>query len=407
MNDLAFACEILFWSCLLLLLYSYVVYPLLLLCFVRLFGATRTPAPVPDSMLPSVSLLIAAHNEESVIEERLRNAVALDYPDDKLEILVASDGSRDLTADIVRRFGSPKVRLLDYPQNRGKAAVLNTSITECRGEIVVLSDANTQTDADAIRQLVRWFADPKVGVVCGKLVLTDPRTGRNVDSLYWKYETVLKNCEGKLGGLLGANGAIYAIRRGLFPQLPTNTIVDDLVLPLLAKLQSGCRLVYDRDAVAREETAPNIGLEFRRRSRIGAGGFQSIGYLWRLLNPRCGWVCFTFASHKILRWLGPFFMIGMLISNVLLWQSPFYFDVLLAQVAFYGMAVVAAYLPARSKPLKLLRLTTMFTLMNLALFVGFWRWLRGRQKGTWERTTRASGAAAEASSAEAALPCPK
>src|SRR5262249_30950742 len=147
-------------------------------------------------------------------------------------------------------------------------------------------------------------------VVCGRLVLTDPATGCNVDSYYWRYETFLKRCEGRLGALLGANGAIYAIRRELYTPIPGNTIVDDFVIPLRAKLRTGCRIVYDGDAVAREETPPNVGAEFHRRSRIGAGGFQSIGLLWRLLNPRSGWVAFTFFSHKILRWVCPFFLVA-------------------------------------------------------------------------------------------------
>src|SRR5262249_38664493 len=158
----------------------------------------------------------------------------------------------------------------------GKAATLNAAFAELAGDIVLLSDANTFTDATAARNIVRWFADPRVGVVCGRLVLTDPATGGNADSLYWRYETFLKECEGRLGALPGATGGIYAFRRGLYAPIPDDTIVDDFVIPLAAKLRTGCAIVYDRDAVAREETAPDVRAEFRRRSRIGAGGFQSI-----------------------------------------------------------------------------------------------------------------------------------
>src|SRR4029079_12592565 len=142
-----------------------------------------------------------------------------------------------------------------------------------RGEIVLLSDANTFTDVDALRRIVRWFADPQVCGVCGRLVLTDPATGQNVDSLYWRYETYLKRCEGRLGALLGANGGIYAVRPSCFNPIPANTIVGGLVLPLQAKLRTGCEIVYDPEAVANEETPSNIKSEFRRRARIGAGGF--------------------------------------------------------------------------------------------------------------------------------------
>jgi hypothetical protein len=227
-----------------------------------------------------------------------------------------------------------------------------------------------------------------VGVACGRLVLTDPVSGGNVDSLYWKYETFLKKCEGRLGALLGANGGIYAIRRELFTPIPDQTIVDDFVIPLLARLLSGCAIVYDRRAVAREETPPTIRSEFHRRSRIGAGGFQSIGLLWRLLHPRHGWVAFTFLSHKIFRWLCPFCMVGLMASNLLLWHRPFFQAALAVQAGFYLASLLAALVPARVRLLRPLRLATMFTGMNAALLVGFWRWLRGNQQAAWKRTLR-------------------
>jgi cellulose synthase/poly-beta-1,6-N-acetylglucosamine synthase-like glycosyltransferase len=256
------------------------------------------------------------------------------------------------------------------------------------GDVVVLSDANTYMDRGAARRLAQWFAEPAIGVVCGRLSLVDASKSKNADSLYWKYETFLKKCESRLGALLGANGAIYALRRELFHPIPDHTIVDDFVIPLQARLRTGCGIVYDSKAVAREQTPPSIAAEFGRRARIGAGGFQSIGWLWGLLHPRQGWIAFTFLSHKILRWLCPFFLIGMLASNILLADDPFYRGWLAAQVAFYALALVAGHLPARWKLLKPLRLTTMFASMNLALLVGFWRWLRGRQRGTWQRTER-------------------
>jgi cellulose synthase/poly-beta-1,6-N-acetylglucosamine synthase-like glycosyltransferase len=379
---------VLLWTCLAAVVYAYAGYPVLVWCLARLFGRRPSPRPVRDEDLPSLSLLIAAHNEEAVIEERLRNALAMDYPAEKLEVVVASDGSSDGTADIVRRYAGRRVRLLDYAQRRGKAAVLNSAFPGLRGEIVMLSDANTCTDAGAARKLVRWFGDPAVGVVCGRLVLTDPATGRNADSLYWKYETFLKRCEGRLGALLGANGAIYALRKELYEPLPRGTILDDFLIPLLAKLRTGCALLYDTEAVAHEETPAEVRDEFRRRSRIGAGGFMSVGVLWRLLDPRRGWVAFAFLSHKLLRWLCPFFLLALLGCNVALCREPVYAALLLAQAAFYLLSGVAAFIPARLRALKVLRLTTMFTSMNGALLVGFGRWLWGGGQGTWKRTIR-------------------
>jgi len=275
--------------------------------------------------------------------------------------------------------------------------VLNSSFPELKGDVILLSDANTEFDRMAARNIVRWFADPEIGVVCGRLVLVDPETGQNADSLYWEYETFLKKCEGQLRALLGANGGIYAIRRHLFQPIPSETIVDDFVIPLQAKLRTGCAIIYDCQAVAREETPATVESEFHRRSRIGAGGFQSIALLWRLLDPRQGWIAFTFLSHKVLRWLCPFFMLGLLLTNAVLWQEPFFRFALLAQGVFYSTSVLIAFVPGRFRTLKPLRITTMFTGMNAALLVGFWRWLWGSQRGAWKRTARlaeADGSAA-------------
>jgi cellulose synthase/poly-beta-1,6-N-acetylglucosamine synthase-like glycosyltransferase len=390
--------EVLFWSCLVAVAFAYLGYPLLILFLARVLGRKPEPPKPDEARLPVVSLLIAAHNEEHDIEDRILNALALNYPADKLEIAIASDGSTDGTNEIVRRYAEryrDRVKLFAYETNRGKATVLNESVPRLRGEVVILSDANTFMAVDAALRLAAWFADPDVGVVCGRLVLTDPRTGRNIDSLYWKYETFLKKCESRLGALLGSNGAIYAIRKKLFPEVRPGTLIDDFVIPLEAKRRSGCRIIYDTKAVAREETPATIRAEFRRRVRIGAGGFQSIGLLWPLLSPAHGWVALTFFCHKILRWACPFLLLGMLCANALLIADPFYRWLLGGQLAFYAAAVLGNWLPARPRILRYLRLPTMFTAMNLALLFGFFRWLRGNQTGVWARTARSAPAARE------------
>jgi cellulose synthase/poly-beta-1,6-N-acetylglucosamine synthase-like glycosyltransferase len=381
---------ILFWWCAAMVVYVYAGYPLLAAWLARRFGRLTEPRLLDDEQLPSISLLVAAHNEESVIRQRLENALAMDYPTDKLEIVVASDGSSDQTAAIVKQFGGRGVRLLDFHDRRGKASVLNAAVASLRGGIVLLSDANTFLDPSAARRLVRWFADDRIGVVCGRLVLSDPQTGQNVDSLYWKYETFIKKCEARLGALLGANGAIYALRREEYQPIPGDTIVDDMVIPLLAYLRTGCRTVYDAQAVAYEETPPRIASEFRRRARIGAGGFQSLARLWRLLDPRRGWIALAFLSHKVLRWLCPFFLLGMLAANLLLLDQPLYRLMLAAQLMFYAVSAAGTFLPGSAPLVRLIRATTMFSSMNLALLVGFGRWLTGRQRGAWQRTARPS-----------------
>jgi cellulose synthase/poly-beta-1,6-N-acetylglucosamine synthase-like glycosyltransferase len=377
-----------FWVSLAAVLYAYVLYPLLIGVLAALFARREEAPPLSDDECPRVSILIAAYNEEAEIDGQIQRLLAVDYPKDRLQIVIASDGSQDLTPFIVERYADQGVQLLHYKVRRGKATVLNSSFASLTGDIVVLSDANTHIDAGAVRKLVRWFRDPRVGVVCGRLDLVDPATGRNVDGLYWKYETYLKKREGRLGGLLGANGGIYALRRCLHVPIPNNTIIDDFVMPLLVRLRHGCAIVYDPTAVAVEETPAGITSEFHRRARIGAGGFQSIPLLWRLLNPRQGWTAFTFFSHKMMRWLCPFFLLALLISSAALVWDPFYRGALVAQGCFYLASLIAAFLPARLRVLRPLRLTTMFTGMNAALLVGFWRWVSGRQQAAWVRTAR-------------------
>ncbi len=388
MSTAEFILAAVFWCCAAGVLYAYLGYPAVVYACSRLFGHAPRPPDATEHQLPRVALLIAAHNEADVIEERIANALASDYPTDRLQVVIASDGSDDGTAEICRRHEG-RIRALIFSERRGKAATLNAAFATLSADIVVLSDANTDMDRSAIRNLVRWFSDPAVGAVCGRLVLTDPRTGRNSDSLYWRYETFLKQCESRLGGLLGANGAIYAIRRELFTPLPPGTMVDDFVIPLAARLRSGCRIVYDSDAIAREETPPGIGDEFRRRSRIGVGGAQALGMLWPLMNPAQGWTAFTLLSHKILRWICPLLLLGALFSSAALAAIPAYRLALAAQLAFYTLSGAAFILPPANRFFRLLRLLPMFTGMNLALLTGFIRAMRGKATGIWRRTDRA------------------
>jgi cellulose synthase/poly-beta-1,6-N-acetylglucosamine synthase-like glycosyltransferase len=382
------AAAIIFWCCVLTILYEYLVYPPVIFACSRLFGRRGTPAELDRESLPRISLLIAAYNEEDVIQERIENALRLDYPRDKLEIVVASDGSTDATSEIVRRYADRGVVLLDFPQRRGKSMVINDAMTTIGSDIVLLSDANTDMEPGAARRLVRWFHDPSIAAVCGRLKLFDSKSGSNVDSHYWRYENFLKRCEGRLDAALGANGAIYAIRREAFRPIPRDTLVDDLTIPLYAKLHGcGC-IVYDSQAVAVEETAPNLRSEFRRRSRIGAGGFQAIARLWQILHPRYGWTAFSFLSHKVLRWCSPFLLAGAILSSSVLVDIPMYRVLWMAQLLFYAAAALGSCLTPRGHITRSIRLVAFFTGVNFALFAGFIRWLQGNQNGVWLRTPR-------------------
>jgi cellulose synthase/poly-beta-1,6-N-acetylglucosamine synthase-like glycosyltransferase len=386
--DVTMIAVICFWTCAALIVYTYLGYPILIWALSRLFGREPKPLEGNDAEWPFVSLLIPAFNEEGILDDRLQNALAMDYPSDKLDIVVGSDGSTDATTEIARNYANRGVRLLDYGLRRGKATILNESMPELRGDVVLMTDANTMIDPGALRKLVRWLHDPTVGVVCGRLLLIDPGEGRNVDGLYWKYETFIKRCENRLGALLGANGGIYVVRKSLFAPIPATTTVDDLVIPLRAKLATGCRIIYDSEAIAREETAPDIKGEFRRRARNGTGDLRSLEILWPILNPIWGWTTFTFFSHKILRLACPFLLVGLLGSTLLLKDRPLYHAAFVSQIGFYLVSLTAGYLPPRPKAFRFLRLTTMFISMNLALLLGYWRRIWGTQQGTWRPTGR-------------------
>lgn len=391
--------EILCWVSIGLILYSYVVYPVLLGIVSRIAVARKKAVAGRSTQVdqdlqaaedwPMVSLVIAAYREEQVIADRVQNALNLDYPADRFEVLIGVDGQEDSTGELVAKAAlrDSRVRLLQYPQRRGKASVLNDSIPQAVGQIVCLSDANTFWDRDALKKMVCHFSDPRVGGVCGRLILTDASGGENVDGLYWKYENWLKEKEGDMGALLGANGAIYAIRKSLYEPIPAHTIVDDFLIGMRIH-QAGHQFLYDKSAIAREETAPTIRDEFQRRTRIGAGNFQSLGWLSGLLWPAYGLVSWAFWSHKVLRWICPALMVVALVANFILADQPIYRGLLVAQSAFYGLALLGSLWKIPGKFGSPTRLAWMFVMMNVALGFGFHRWLFKTQKGTWKRTER-------------------
>jgi cellulose synthase/poly-beta-1,6-N-acetylglucosamine synthase-like glycosyltransferase len=381
--------EILFWVCAAGVCYTYLGYPILVWMISRRFPDPVRLAEdaVPPTDWPKVSLIIAAYKEEKVILPRLVNATLLDYPPEKLEILVGVDGQEDCTGELVQEFQDSRVRLVQYPQRRGKASVLNDTVPQAQGDILVFSDANTMTKPDSLKNLVRHFRDSQIGSVCGKLELIDSASGQNVDGIYWKYENFLKGCESRINGLLGVNGGIYALRKELYEPLPTNAIVDDFLIGMRVHLQRK-RLVYDSTAIALEETPDTIGQEFQRRTRIGAGGFQSLKWLAPLLNPRRGWIAFTFWSHKMLRWICPLFLLGAALSNACLIEVHLYSMLAGLQAAFYLLAAVGMWWLTGNRLPRILRLPAMFVSMNAALLVGLWRSLRGIRGGTWKRTER-------------------
>src|SRR5689334_15602779 len=252
-----------------LLFYTYFGYPLALWALTRLIRTKPDSTPGAADW-PTVSILISAYNEEAVIAERVENLLELDYPSERLEILIGSDGSADRTTDIVESYS--KVRLLSFAERRGKASVLNDLVAAARGEIVVLTDANTFFRPDAVRQLVRTLIHRPYGsVAVGQLELRSPAERGNLDGSYWRFETWIKTLESRVGSLLGANGAIYAFRRERYQPLPPEAIVDDFLIPMLMRLRFGDRIFFVPEARAWERSPDEVVDEFRRRVRIGAG----------------------------------------------------------------------------------------------------------------------------------------
>jgi cellulose synthase/poly-beta-1,6-N-acetylglucosamine synthase-like glycosyltransferase len=375
-----------FWAAAVLLAQTYFLYPLWLLLLARVRPGRRSTSGRPE-VWPSVSLVVAAHDEAACIGEKLENSLALDYPADLLEVLIGSDGSTDGTDGLVGAHPDPRVRLSAAPR-AGKTSVLNRCIPSARGEVVVLSDANTRIERGALKALVRHFDDPEVGAVCGRLQLYNPTRAEYEESAYWKYESWLKALEGTQGAVVGANGGLYALRRALFTALPPSTIVDDFVIPLRL-LDQGYQVLYEPSALAAEETTEDYGREFGRRARIAAGNFQSLGLVPGLLSPMRGFPAFAFWSHKLLRWCAPALMLVALAANVALLEAPFYRVTMAVQVAFYGLAVLGSMAVGPSSLRRTAGLAYYFVTMNLAIAVGFWRFLRNSQAAAWERTARA------------------
>jgi len=389
--------EVFFWCAALLLLHTYFFYPLCLFAIegvAQVFhnlrgmrsGENRHLEHRPGS-LPTVSLVVAAYNEASCIRQKLENSLALDYPADRFEVVIGSDGSTDGTDDIVRACADRRVRLSPAPR-AGKTTVLNRCIPAAQGDIIVLSDANTMIEPEAIQALVRHFEDPDVGAVCGKLRLYNPTKKDYEESAYWSYESLIKFYEGKRGAVVGANGGLYAIRRRLFTQLPPSTIVDDFVIPLRI-LEQGYKVVYEAGALAHEETTEDYGKEFGRRARIAAGNFQSLRMVPGLLLPTAGFPAFAFWSHKLLRWCAPALMAVALLANLFLLDSVFYRLTLFTQAMFYALAYLGKAGVLKGTGRRSASVAYYFVTMNLAIVVGFWRFLRNAQKAAWDRTARA------------------
>jgi cellulose synthase/poly-beta-1,6-N-acetylglucosamine synthase-like glycosyltransferase len=384
--------ETLFWTTVAALAYTFLGYPALAWLLARI----RPRPPRRADVRPMVTVLVAAYNEASIIARRIENCLALDYPADRLEILIASDGSTDETAVVAQRYERPQrpgpaVRVITYPWRRGKPCVLNDTIPQCRGDVVVLADARQCYEADAVRRLAENFADPAVGAASGELCLANEEgvaVGEGVGA-YWRYEKMIRRSESAFDSTIGATGAVYAIRRALFAPMASDTLLDDVLIPVRIA-RRGFRVVFDARARAWDQAATSARYEYTRKVRTIAGVAQLFAReRWLLLPTHRLWL--QAISHKLLRLATPFLMIGALAgAAVLARRSPVYAAALAAQGAFYAAAAVGAVLGGRGALSRLLAVPYAFCLLNLTTVVALARLASGRQQVQWSKAVDAA-----------------
>ena len=374
----------LFWLCLAIVVYTYVGYGLILylLVFIKRLAIKAKPqADITDDCLPEVTLMVCAYNEEDIISEKISNTHSLDYPADRLHLVWVTDGSTDNTNSILSTY--PDVKIVFSPERRGKSAALKHGIKEVSTEIVMMTDANTMLNPEAIREIVRLMQDPKVGCVSGEkkvMSKSDSDEAAQGEGLYWKYESTLKRLDSELYSAMGAAGELCVIRRQLMTDIPDDTLLDDFVISMEI-VRMGYKIAYTSKAFAMEYGSADLHEESKRKRRIAAGGLQSSWRLRSLMNPlRHPVVAFQFVSHRVLRWtITPVCLFALIPLNTLLVLSGegiIYTIIWVLQILFYLSAIAG------------MRISKYFVFMNLNVFRGM-AYLLNNTTGTWEKAKRA------------------
>jgi len=372
--------EVVFTVGLALLAYTYLGYPALIWAFAQLFPRTVHRG----ACQPRVTVIIVAHNEAARIGRKLETCLALDYPKEKLRILVASDGSDDGTNERVASYAARGVALLAFPVRRGKASCLNDAVANCDEEVIVLTDARQRLDAYAVRRLAENFADPSVGAVSGELVFeADGITefGEGVDA-YWRYEKFIRRQESRWHSVVGVTGALYALRRECFRQIPEDTILDDVVIPMNV-IMEGRRVIFESRAIAYDLPSDDPRQEKLRKVRTIAGNYQLISSHLPFFVPWRNPIFFQLVSHKLLRLVAPFGMAVVLITNVMLaGRAVPYQGLLAAQLLAYALPGIGCVWPY-SRKWKPVKLATAFVLLNWFAVLGLVEFLRNRNVHVW------------------------
>lgn len=382
--------EILFYLVCFLIINSFFIYPVIL--FVK--NRKYSKRVIDLNYAPTVSILIAAHNEEKVIEERIKNLAELNYDINKIEVFIGSDASTDRTNEILTEQKEKYKWLNIYlsEERRGKAGILNQLYKQAQNEILVFTDANTLFHKDALKNMIEDFSDKQIGGVCGRLVLVDNEKSKSegVEEVeYWKYETMIKKLEGQIGILLAANGGIFAIKKELFQSIPTlNAVTDDLFISL-SVISGGYKFSYRNDAIAYEETGKDVSAEYRRKVRFGATNFETLIFFKKLLWNKNKFLSYAFFSHKVTRWFLPLllfilFITGFIVSdyNVVI-NRIFYVQVIIYLLALCGylLSNIKIRIPVFSIPY-------FFVVSNVAIAEGFIKFIKKEHSVIWKSTER-------------------
>lgn len=373
--------KVIFWSSLFFIIYTYLGYPLWL--------ALRNICISPLCSLkekifkpPYISVVIAAYNEENIIYKRIYDINMQNYPEDKIEIIVVSDGSTDQTFSVLKELRIPNLKVIELPLNQGKAGALNMGVHEAKGEIVVFADARQTFSPNAIQNLSDSFSDPKVGCVSGELMfLQDGESTIQAEmGAYWKYEKWIRKAESVSGSTVGATGAIYAIRKNLYRTLPTGTILDDVLTPINIAVQ-GYRCLFNSEAVAYDVISKNISQEWKRKVRTLAGNWQLLSLAPFLLLPSKNPLWWRFLSHKIFRLLVPLALL-LLLGGGMIAEGMLYKIFSVLHLLIYIVTLMAWQLP-RLRKNRLINFIFYFVTMNIAAVAGFWKWVNGFGDTIW------------------------
>ena len=390
--------KIIFWLCLALVVYTYVGYGAVLYIILKVknifFRRETTPIlPLDPQLLPDVTLMICAYNEADVIEEKMQNIRALNYPQDKLCVMWVTDGSNDNSNELLQAY--PEVKLVYSPERKGKAAAMQHGLQENKAEYVIFTDANTMLNADAIREIVRQFMKKNVSCVSGEKRVAARHAGQATaegEGVYWKYESMLKRWDSELYSAMGAAGELFAVRMSHYLPAPSNALLDDFMMSMLI-LKDGHRIAYTSEAYATEYGSASTAEESKRKRRIAAGGLQSIWWLRSLMNPFAyPKVAFQYVSHRVLRWsITPLALFALFPLNLLLLfasGSLIYQLLFLLQLFFYLSALTGHILEVSGRRNKLLYIPCYFLFMNLNVFLGIGYLMSHKDSGTWEKARR-------------------